>query len=70
MAIEGLEGGARQHSGIGNPGTIVWLVKEIRWDGERSKLTIIADEEGIANWVESWRRIHAEREAEAEAARR
>ena len=43
---------------------LVWLVKEIRWDGERSKLTILADEVGIANWVESWRRIHA-REAAA-----
>ena len=42
---------------------LVSLVKEIRWDGERSKLTVIADEVGIANWVESWRRIHA-REAE------
>lgn len=43
---------------------LVSLCKEIRWDGERSKLTIIADEVGIANWVESWRRIHA-REAAA-----
>jgi site-specific DNA recombinase len=43
---------------------LVWLVKEIRWDGERSKLMILADEVGIANWVESWRRIHA-REAAA-----
>jgi hypothetical protein len=42
---------------------LVSLVKEIRWDGERSKLTVIADEVGIANWVESWRCIHA-REAE------
>jgi site-specific DNA recombinase len=43
---------------------LVSLCKEIRWDGERSKLTIIADEVGIANWVESWRQIHA-REAAA-----
>lgn len=46
---------------------LVSLCKEIRWDGERSKLIIIADEVGIANWVESWRQIHAR---EAAAARR
>jgi hypothetical protein len=38
---------------------LVSLCKELRWDGERNKLTIIADEVGIANWVESWRQIHA-----------
>ena len=34
-------------------------VDEQTRDGERSKLTVIADEVGIANGVESWRRIHA-----------
>jgi DNA invertase Pin-like site-specific DNA recombinase len=43
---------------------LVALCKEIRWDGERHKLTIIADEVGIENYVESWRQMHA-REAAA-----
>lgn len=45
---------------------LVSLCNEIRWDGERSKVTILADEVGIANWVESWRQI---RPREAAAAR-
>ena len=41
------------------------LCSEIRWDAERSVLRIVADDTGIANWADGWRRIHAEREREA-----
>jgi DNA invertase Pin-like site-specific DNA recombinase len=36
-------------------------------DAERSVLSIVADEEGVANWMEVWRRIHAEQAAEIAA---
>lgn len=45
------------------------LCRELRWDAERSVLRIVADEEGVANWMEGWRRIHAEQAAELAAAR-
>lgn len=42
---------------------LVSLCGEIRWDAERSALRIIADEEGIANWREGWRKVQVAREA-------
>ncbi len=44
---------------------LVSLCSEIRWDAERSVLRIVADDAGIANWADGWRRIHAEREEAA-----
>lgn len=32
------------------------LCREIRWDGARSSVAIVVDEEGVTNWIEGWNR--------------
>jgi DNA invertase Pin-like site-specific DNA recombinase len=38
---------------------LVSLCREIRWDGARSAVALVVDEEGVTNWIEGWNRASA-----------
>ena len=35
------------------------LCRETRWDGARSAVALVVDEEGVTNWIEGWNRASA-----------
>jgi len=38
---------------------LVSLCREIRWDGARSAVALVVDEDGVTNWIEGWNRASA-----------